>query len=192
MLLAIRCAPTSQFSDVITVQTNDHRFSPGTFGQGISRCPAGYYAFDGGGYFSSEGTVLGAASGNSTNTPSADGNAWTYAGVAPAGVRTTLVTVTQCAPRTGHDFLVQFGNVSTSSATETSSSVDCPSGYTAIAGGLLRLRPRQQRVHHRRRQGLDLGGRTLVRQWLHPRPHETGRIGPVPPVTTPAAHRASP
>ena len=140
--LEITCAPADQFADVITVETHDHRASPGVFSQGISQCPAGYFAFGGGGYFSA-GTrdVQGAASSNSTNSPSADGTAWTYAGVAPPGVRRALVTVTQCAPRTGRDFLVQFGNTSTDGNRETSNFVDCPSGYTAIAGGFYASRP---------------------------------------------------
>jgi hypothetical protein len=140
--LEIMCAPADQFADVITVKTNDHRARPGIFSQGISRCPAGYFAFGGGGYFSAGAfDVQGAASSNSTNSPSADGTAWTFAGVAPPGVRTALVTITQCAPRTGHDFLVQFGNVSTNGNDETVSFVDCPSGYRAIAGGFYASNP---------------------------------------------------
>lgn len=49
--MTIRCAPASQFADVIVVQTNDHTIRPGTFSQGISRCPAGYYGFGGGGFY---------------------------------------------------------------------------------------------------------------------------------------------
>jgi hypothetical protein len=45
------------------------------------------------------------------------------------------VTVVQCAPRSGRDIVVQFGNAAASPFNEVSSFVDCPSGYTAIAGG---------------------------------------------------------
>ena len=140
--MEVTCAPAAQFADVVTVETHDHRARPGAFSQGISQCPAGYFAFGGGGYFSAgAGDVQGAASSNSTNSPSADGTAWTYAGVAPPGVRRALVTITQCAPRIGRDFLVQFGNPSTDGNRETSNFVDCPSGYTAIAGGFYASKP---------------------------------------------------
>jgi hypothetical protein len=133
--LDVTCAPASQFSDVIVVQTNDHGIRPGTFSEGISRCPAGYFGFGGGGAYFANGTgIVGAAASNTTNAPSADGSAWTYAGVAPAGA-TMQEVIIQCAPRTGHDFLVQFGPVATSSLLPTIGVVTCPTGYTAIAGG---------------------------------------------------------
>ena len=44
------------------------------------------------------------------------------------------MTFVQCAPRTGRDFLVQFGDVSTNGNRETSNRVDCPSGKTAKKG----------------------------------------------------------
>jgi hypothetical protein len=133
--LYVRCAPAEQFADVIVVQTNDHRVTAGVFSEGISRCPAGYFGFGGGGYYLSFSTgLMGAAASNSTNAPSADGSAWTYAGVAPQGA-SVQVTIIQCAPRTGRDFLVQFGNESHSRFRATTSSVSCPSGYTAISGG---------------------------------------------------------
>jgi hypothetical protein len=47
----------------------------------------------------------------------------------------TLTVITQCAPRTGHDFVVQFGPVSTGSDSVTSAYADCPAGWTAVAGG---------------------------------------------------------
>lgn len=133
--LTITCAPASQFSDVTVAQTSDHRVRPGNFARGVSRCPAGYYAFGGGGYFSSSGSgQQPSAFSNSSNAPSADGNAWTFSGVAPPGTN-TLTVVTQCAPRTGRDFVVQFGPVSTGANSVTSAYVDCPAGFTAVTGG---------------------------------------------------------
>jgi hypothetical protein len=133
--LTITCAPASQFTDVIVVQTNDHRLAAGSFAREVSRCPAGYYAFGGGGYFSSSGVgQQGAAYSNSSNAPSADGNAWTFSGVIPVGANTATV-ITQCAPRTGRDWVVQFGPASTDPNSVTSAYVDCPSGYRAVAGG---------------------------------------------------------
>jgi hypothetical protein len=141
MQLVIQCAPASQFADVITVQTNDHRLRPGMFGRGTSRCPAGYYAFGGGGYFSSGVNVLPAAASNSANAPTADGSSWTFAGLAPPVVLTTLVTIVQCAPKIGRDLLLQSGTTSTDGNRETASSVDCPSGFRAIAGGFFAANP---------------------------------------------------
>ena len=135
MLVVAYCAPAAQFADVVTVRTNDHRFRPGQFSEGIGRCPAGYYAFGGGGYYSSGGSgFLGAASSNSSNSPSADGTAWVYSGTMPSSAN-EQVTIIQCAPRSGRDVVVQFGNLAPNPFNEISSFVDCPSGYTAIAGG---------------------------------------------------------
>jgi hypothetical protein len=91
--------------------------------------------FGGGGFFSNSGTgFMPSGFNNVTNAPSADGNGWTFAGVAPQSANTMEIDV-QCAPRTGHDTLVQFGNTSTNVNTVVSSYADCPSGYTAVAGG---------------------------------------------------------
>jgi hypothetical protein len=133
--LTIICAPTSQFNDVTVSETRDHGTKAGQFTQDVVRCPAGYYAFGGGGFFSNSGTgFMPSGFNNVTNTPSADGNGWTFAGVAPPSANTMEIDV-QCAPRTGHDTLVQFGNTSTNVNTVVSSYADCPSGYTAVAGG---------------------------------------------------------
>jgi hypothetical protein len=135
MQLIVYCAPVAQFTDVIVVQTSDHRARPGQFFEGIGRCPAGYYAFGGGGYFSVSGSgFLGAAGSNSTNGPSADGNAWTFSGIVPSSAN-EQVTLIECAPRTGRDFVVQFGDVVTNPFREATSFVDCPAGYTAVSGG---------------------------------------------------------
>jgi hypothetical protein len=141
MRVSAYCAPATQFADVVTVQTNDHRFRPGQFSEGIGRCPTGYYAFGGGGYYASGGFgFLGAASSNSSNSPSADGTAWVYSGTMPASAN-EQVTIIQCAPRSGRDLVVQFGNVAPDPFNEISSFVDCPSGYTAIAGGFYASNP---------------------------------------------------
>jgi hypothetical protein len=135
MRVTAYCAPAAQFTDVVTVRTADHRFRPGQFAESVGRCPAGYYAFGGGGYYASGGFgFLGAARSNSSNSPSADGTGWVYAGTMPASAN-EMVTVIQCAPRSGRDVVVQFGNVAPNPFGEISSFVDCPAGYTAIAGG---------------------------------------------------------
>jgi hypothetical protein len=140
--LTVTCAPAARFADVVTIRTADHRAKPGVFSRGLTRCPAGMYSFGGGGYFESGGGsgFLGSAYANVSNSPSADGNAWTFSGVAPPGA-SALVTIAQCAPRIGRDFLVQFGNVSVGNNQITSSYVDCPAGYTAIAGGFYASNP---------------------------------------------------
>lgn len=116
--------------------TNNHTIRPGAFSRGISRCPSGMYAFGGGGYFNPGASVEGSAYNNVANAPSADGTAWTFSGVAPYGIGDdTLVTVTQCAPKAGRDFLVQAGTPVQSANSSISSYADCPAGYTAMAGG---------------------------------------------------------
>jgi hypothetical protein len=134
-LLTIICAPADQFTDVKVTQLADFGVHPGDFRQGVIRCQPGYYAFGGGGYFTTadDNRILWDAN-HGTNAPTADGNGWTFAGLAPS-VAHKLVVVTQCAPRTGRDFLVQFGNSARDSNTLTGSYADCPAGYTAIAGG---------------------------------------------------------
>ncbi|MBO3751769.1 hypothetical protein J5X84_37340 [Streptosporangiaceae bacterium NEAU-GS5] len=133
--MTVICAPQSRFTDVVVVQAADHRFRPGDFAHSLAKCPAGYYAFGGGGYFrKGTGPFRGSTADNVSNAPSADGTKWTFAGTMPSDTDTMMI-ITQCAPKTGKDFLVQFGNVSTSPTTKVGSFVNCPSGYTAIAGG---------------------------------------------------------
>jgi hypothetical protein len=159
MRVTAYCAPAAQFTDVVTVRTNDHRFRPGQFSETIGRCPAGYYAFGGGGFYASGGFgFMGAAGSNSSNSPSADGTAWVYAGTMPPSAN-EQVTVIQCAPRTGRNVVVQFGNAATSPFSEISSFVDCPSGYTAIAGGFYASNPDGSVVHGAAVTESDQGGR---------------------------------
>jgi hypothetical protein len=135
----IVCAPANQFTDVVTVTTTDHTHTAG-FRRGLSRCPAGRYAFGGGGYYQSGGLgVLGAAYNNVSNTPSADGTAWTFSGVAPEK-NDDLVIITQCAPRVGRDHIVQAGFVAGSSST-ANGYADCPAGFTVIDGGFYLSNP---------------------------------------------------
>lgn len=145
--ITITCAPSSQFTDVSSVQTNDHRFKAGDFAASLTRCPAGYYAIGGGGYFSTSGVnIQGSAFSNSSNAPSADGNAWTFSGVMPPGAN-TLNVVAECAPRTGRDVIRQFGPASTSTNTLTSAYADCPAGYTVVAGGFYVSNPDGSEAH---------------------------------------------
>jgi hypothetical protein len=136
----ITCAPANQFADVKTVKTTEHSVKPGAFSRGISTCPSGMYAFGGGGYFSSSGSdIIGKGSTNYSNTPSADGRAWTFSGKAPPDSN-SLVTVTQCAPKVGRDFLMQAG-VPSNNYSIVSVYADCPAGYTAISGGFYASNP---------------------------------------------------
>jgi hypothetical protein len=43
----VLCAPAAQFTDVIESRTVYHSVRPGTFMEGIGRCPAGDYIFTG-------------------------------------------------------------------------------------------------------------------------------------------------
>src|SRR5205807_9345450 len=113
----------------------DFGVQPGSFRRGIIRCQPGYYAFGGGGYFTTadnNGVLW--ASDNVSNAPTADGNGWTFAGSAPSNAH-KLVVIAQCAPKIGRDLLVQFGTLSGGDISAANSYADCPAGYTAIAGG---------------------------------------------------------
>lgn len=136
--IVIYCEPSTQFTDVLTVEVRDHTVRAGSFSTGIARCPAGYYAFGGGGYFGPG--FMSAAYSNASNGPGAAFDSWTFSGVAPSGAN-TMTTTTQCAPKIGRNFVAQFGNVSSSNNQVTSSYVYCPSGWTAIAGGFYASNP---------------------------------------------------
>jgi len=136
--IVIYCEPSAQFTDVVTVEVRDHSVRAGSFSSGIARCPAGYYAFGGGGYFGP--SFMSAAYSNASNGPGAAFDSWTFSGVTPSGAN-TMVTTTQCAPKIGRNFVAQFGNVSTSNNQFTSSYVNRPSGWTAIAGGFYASNP---------------------------------------------------
>ena len=104
------CAPAGQFTDVKTVQVVDHRArnQRGHYLRDVAKCPGGYYAFGGGGYFSNN---TGAAeSGFESaywiigNGPTPDGTGWAFTGQAPYDAE-SMVVVTQCAPRVGQTLL---------------------------------------------------------------------------------------
>jgi hypothetical protein len=135
--LTILCAPASQFSDVQTVVLRDQAgVTPGVFKRSTVRCPAGFYAFGGGGYFSQGTAYLASAGGNLTNAPffNIAGQGWTYGAVAPSHAD-TLTIIVQCAPLTGHNSRGQSAIVSTGPGSVTGIDADCPSGFTRIGGG---------------------------------------------------------
>src|SRR5207302_3695438 len=73
--LTATCAPRDQFGDVKVTVLADFGVQPGGFRRGIIRCQPGYYAFGGGGYFTTadnNGVLW--ASDNVSNAPTADGN----------------------------------------------------------------------------------------------------------------------
>jgi hypothetical protein len=134
-LVGLTCAPAALFADVVVVRSVDHRAVPGAFGEGLARCPAGYFALGGGGFFQAfAGDFRPAARNNAANTPSADGTAWVYDAVAPAGAN-AQVTVVQCAPRTGRDLIVQAGTLVTAAGATIGALAPCPPGYEIVSGG---------------------------------------------------------
>lgn len=126
------CAPSSQFSDVITRVVRDHTVKPDTWHRTTAKCPTGYYAFGGGGNLSSL-----APSGVQENGPTLDGQSWAFTGYAPRGVQTSMNVTTRCAPRTGRNFLKAFtSSVATANPLqEVRGYAECPAGYQAISGG---------------------------------------------------------
>ncbi len=139
----IKCAPANQFADVITISSTEHSLKPNQINRGIVTCPSGMYAFGGGGYFSSSGSDIQGSAYNASNSPSADGRSWTYSGVGPENMNSnsTLVTLTQCAPKVGRDVLIQSGTPLQSITSFASVYADCPAGYTALSGGFYASNP---------------------------------------------------
>jgi hypothetical protein len=141
--MEVRCAPADQFADVRTSILSDFGVQPGSFRQGIVRCRPGYYAFGGGGYFTTtDNDRILVGFNNSANAPTGDGTGWIFAGTAPSNAH-RLVVVTQCAPprSNGSALLVQSGTVSTNRLAPISSLVTCPSGFRTIAGGFYVANP---------------------------------------------------
>jgi hypothetical protein len=133
------CSPASGFSDVIT-RVLAFPGQPGSnFRRGVVTCPAGMFAFGGGSYME---TINGYRSTTAfamvSNTPGVAGNTWTAA--ASTTVSTDrLVITTQCAPLPG-SFLTS-GKGPLTNAGGPGVYKDCPSGYTALSGGVYLLDP---------------------------------------------------
>ena len=155
------CAPIQQLGTVRSIEqefpSNGH-----TFRRGVLSCPAGFYAYGGGGFYrgSNHGT---SSNGRNmvSNTPSADGTGWTFAGTDNV-LSDTLVITTQCAqmasPR--RDFIAQSGAQSIS-GNFVGGFADCPAGWTAISGG----------VYLTNANGTEAPGRTA---WSIPSSHLGG------------------
>lgn len=153
------CAPAGQFTDVKTVQVVDHRArnQRGHYLRDVAKCPGGYYAFGGGGYFSNN---TGAAeSGFESaywiigNGPTPDGTGWAFTGQAPYDAE-SMVVVTQCAPRVGQTLLNLTGtstvpnpNPNDRKYESRAAYAHCPSGYTPISGGWYIATPLEEQAY---------------------------------------------
>jgi hypothetical protein len=130
------CAPVQRLGTVTSV-TQEFPSNGAAFRHGFVQCPAGFYAYGGGGFYrnSLHGT---SPNGHNmvSNAPSADGTKWTFAGTDNV-LSDTMVITTQCAqmasPR--RDFIVQSGAKSVS-GNFVGGFADCPAGWTAISGGV--------------------------------------------------------
>jgi hypothetical protein len=109
----------------------------------VASCPAGYYAFGGGGYFSkgSDESGFEIAYWITGNGPTPDGNGWAFTAQAYVDSQ-TMVVETQCAPRTGRELIAQGATTVVANPhpgsnyyTGRSAYAHCPSGYTPISGG---------------------------------------------------------
>lgn len=130
----IVCAPASQFSNV-TVQKASPAVTPLTWTRNVVMCPAGSYAFGGGGGFFSAGQIMVREMDTQSNGPTLDGRGWEFTGFVPSSA-STLQLITHCAPRTGHDLLATaYTPAQTANAQNVTTYAYCPPGYQVIAGG---------------------------------------------------------
>jgi hypothetical protein len=130
------CAPVQRLGAVMTF-TQEFPSNGLAFRHDLLPCPAGFYAFGGGGFYrnSQHGT---SSNGRNmvSNAPSADGTKWTFAGTDNV-LSDTMVITTQCAqmasPR--RDLIIQSGAKSVPN-NFVGGFADCPAGWTAISGGV--------------------------------------------------------
>jgi hypothetical protein len=134
MTVEAGCAPESELQGVRRLSLRNHETTPGLRSD-IQRCPAGMFAFGGGGEFAPSGE----ANDMDANTMTADGTGWLYAGnVVNRGDSTQVVT--QCAPDTG-------GTFQTSAAMPGQEGVfqyvvaQCPAPFSALSGGAYLANP---------------------------------------------------
>jgi hypothetical protein len=130
------CAPAQRLGIVQSI-TQEFPSNGAAFRHGFVQCPAGFYAYGGGGFYrnSLHGT---SPNGRNmvSNTPSADGTKWAFAGTDNV-LSDTMVITTQCAqmasPR--RDLIIQSGAKSVPN-NFVGGFADCPAGWTAISGGV--------------------------------------------------------
>lgn len=96
--------------------------------QDVQSCPAGRFAFGGGGGFT--GSPSG---GMSVSRVTPDGRGWAFAGFVDVASATTEIDV-QCAPDDGTTFLVTATAFSSGAGFKTAEAV-CPEPYFAFSGG---------------------------------------------------------
>ena len=130
------CAPLSRLGNV-TSRTKVVPSGGRAFRRDFVECPAGFYAFGGGGHYQNplQGTSRNGIN-MVANAPSADGTKWTFAGTNNV-LSDDLVITTQCAqmasPRRDH--IVQSGAPSVPN-NFVGGFADCPAGWTALSGGV--------------------------------------------------------
>ncbi|MEA2588583.1 MAG: hypothetical protein QOH66_1510 [Actinomycetota bacterium] len=130
------CAPVRQLGNVTSV-SKEFPSNGATFRHGFVQCPAGFYAYGGGGHYTNS---LHGTSPNGinmvSNSPSADGTKWTFAGTDNV-LSDSMVITTQCAqmasPR--RDLIIQHGTPTVPN-NFVGGFADCPAGWTAISGGV--------------------------------------------------------
>jgi hypothetical protein len=130
------CAPASQLSGTTESIVTDHAVRPGSYYREVASCPAGSYAFGGGGSFGAAGSGSLETTDVQENSPTSDGSGWEFTAWAPDGAG-YLTVLTHCAHKTGHDFMAhavtdlgQANPLQTVTAYAT-----CPAGYQVISGG---------------------------------------------------------
>jgi hypothetical protein len=135
MTIETVCAPSSQFTDVKFSRVTDHGITQFTYNREVATCPAGFYAFGGGGGFlNSAGTWLGATL-VQENGPTLDGRSWAFTGFAPSGTG-QLEVDTHCAPNTGRNVVVTAATAAATAAQpNVTAYANCPAGFQEIAGG---------------------------------------------------------
>ncbi|MFC7529165.1 hypothetical protein [Actinoplanes sp. GCM10030250] len=145
------CVPVGRLGNVTTI-SKEFPSKGAAFRHDFLQCPAGFYAFGGGGHYvnSLHGT---SPNGRNmvSNAPSADGTKWTFAGTDNV-LSDSMVITTQCAqmanPR--RDQIIQAG-VPSVAGNFVGDYANCPAGWTAISGG----------VYLTNRDGSEAPGRTI-------------------------------
>ena len=130
------CAPARQLGTVTSV-TKEFPSNGAAFRHAFVQCPAGFYAYGGGGHYTNS------LHGNSpnginmvSNSPGADGTKWAFAGTDNV-LSDSMEITTQCAqmasPR--RDLIIQSGTPTVPN-NFVGGFADCPAGWTAISGGV--------------------------------------------------------
>jgi hypothetical protein len=133
------CVPAADLvgSTVRSVTVRDHRKPSGSYALASAtvRCPAGSYAFGGGGYFTTQSGVSMYPVSMQANAPTEDGTGWTFAAYARRG-DDSLVVRTQCAPAPTSSFLVSATYpIPTTGSHSASGYANCPAGHLPLSGG---------------------------------------------------------